>query len=388
MAVIVILALSSCAPAAQDAEREQANAACPALFGEYAVMSMRRASDVAGGPDDPAAAEIALNDTVSFRDELVWLGGESCAAWSVSESSDPVTNLDDPMLADVIVAADGGLLSETERSGVRHYELLCDEATIGVATQTDARILVAPTASGLTYVILEKPLPADAIAALQSALKARGFYSGEANSMMDNATQQAVSRYAASLGGYEAVFARSAITGNLLASLGVEAKEDCTAPASDSIEARFPDYRPKLGEDAVLDYRPGLAAQLAELPAATRDNFQRAYVALGDLNRNAAASPGRWDEGNIALGAEPQEYVPSDQELLAAELGDQLAALVETMTVEDIMEAWDGAALVPPPTGYNRFEFRHVDVMGSGRFFYASPPEYVTIDIPPRPETP
>ena len=34
-----------------------------------------------------------------------------------------------------------------------------------------------------------------------------------------------------------------------------------------------------------------------------------------------------------------------------------------------------------PDVAYDRFTFRHVDVMGSGRFFYASPPQRVTIDF-------
>lgn len=388
IAAFAVTALSSCAPAVRNPEPDETRAACPALFGEYRIAAMRRASDVAGGPDDSAATEISPGDLISFRGDLTWLGHEYCATWSAAELSGPAANLDDPLLADLIVAASGGLTSAADRAAVRHFELLCDEATIGLLTRTDERILVAPTASGLTYIILEKPLSADRIAALQSALEARGFFAGQASGEMDEATQQAVSRYASSLGGYEMVFARSAVTSNLLASLGVEAAEDCTAPASEGIEARFPDYQPKLGEDTVLDYRPGLAVQLAGLPATTRDSFQSAYAALGDFNRAAAANPGGWEEGNIALGAEPQEYVPSDEELLAAKHGDRLAALVRNMTAEEIMDAWDGAAIVPPSVSYKRFDFRHVDVMGSGRFFYASPPQDVTIDIPPRPGAP
>lgn len=384
----IAAALSSCAPATPTPAPDETRAACPALIGEYRVAAMRRASDVAGGPDDPAATEISPGGVVSFYEHLTWLGDEHCAAWSATELSGAVTNLDDPLLADLMVAAGGGLTGVADRAQIRHFELLCDDATVGVLTRTDERVLVAPTASGLTYIILEKPLSADRVAALQGALQARDLYTGPASGEFDQATQEAVSRYASSLGGYDLVFARSAITENLLKSLGVESKEDCTAPPSERIEARFPDYRPKTSEDTALDYRPGLAAQLAELPAATRDNFQRAYVALGDLIRAAVANPGRWEDGNVALGAEPQEYVPSDEELLAADLGDRLAALVRSMTVGEIVDAWDGAAIVPPSVSYKRFDFRHVDVMGSGRFFYASPPQEATIEIPPRPGTP
>lgn len=385
---VAFLTVYGCAPAPDKVDLAPETAACDAVGGEYEVIAMRRASDVIGGPVDASVSDHDLGDKVSLAEELNWLGDEYCPVWSVSELQTTAANLDDPLLADVIIGPNGGLLSEGERGAIKHFELLCDEATIGALTRIDDRVLVAPSASGLTYVILEKPLPTRDISVAQQTLKDRGFYDGDINGEMDEATQNAVSRYASSRGGYNVVFARSALTRNLLGSLGLASSNACAEPAADGVEARFPDYTPKLGEDTVLDYRPGLAPRLNELPSVTRENFQVVYVTLGDLMRDALSQPGHWEDGNIALGADPQEYVPSDEELLAAEFGDRLAALVKTMSPEDIMDAWDGAAVVPPSVTYNRFNYRHVDVMGSGRFFYASAPQEATIDIPPRPGTP
>ncbi len=91
---------------------------------------------------------------------------------------------------------------------------------------------------------------------------------------------------------------------------------------------------------------------------------------------------GRWERGKVAFGAKPQEYIPSDEELLVAELGDRLANYVATHDSLELVEAWNAEALLPLPLEYRRFDFRHADVMGSGRYFYASKPLKVLVEIP------
>lgn len=376
------LILVSCAPQSREDGPEQLADNCPILGGDYEIIAMRRAGDVAGGPIDPSTQGIAPGDVISFGEALTYLGEEDCANWSAKERQAPIAHLDDPILSDLIVAPHGGLLASDQRGTIKHFELLCGEATIGALTKIDDRVLAAPSASGLTYVVLERPLSGEQIRSLQRALAERGFYDRKINGEMDSATQKAVSRFVTSFGGYDIVFARAAITRNLLAGIGIVADDPCSEPVSETVETRFPDYQPKLTDDTVYDYRPELMSRLDALPETTRENFQDAYVTLGELNRDTVRHPGRWEDGNVALGANPKEYVPSDEELLAAELGDRLAALVKTMTPDEVIDAWDGAAVVPPPVNYKHFDYRHVDVMGSGRFFYASPPKTVTIDIP------
>ena len=137
---------------------------------------------------------------------------------------------------------------------------------------------------------------------------------------------------------------------------------------------RFLDYRPKRTPDTVLDYRPELSLAAEALP-----DFAAADVAvLADemerLIAAARAKPGSFVQGNVALGANPQEYVPSDEELLAARFGDALAELLNAIEGKEIEASFEPGTPSERTLVYYRFIYRHVDVMGSGRYFYASPP--------------
>ncbi len=147
------------------------------------------------------------------------------------------------------------------------------------------------------------------------------------------------------------------------------------------IEERFPDYKPKTSADTVLDYRPMLAGAIADLPKVSEESFSEAVIELRSLVQAANDNPGGWVSGNMPLGANEQEYEPSDDELLAGELGDQVSAFVSDHNKASILGMWKGKTQYPPTITYKSFTFRHVDVMGSGRFTYASAPKTVTIDF-------
>ncbi|MEK6250007.1 MAG: hypothetical protein N2C12_17620, partial [Planctomycetales bacterium] len=171
----------------------------------------------------------------------------------------------------------------------------------------------------------------------------------------------------------------TAITENLLDGLGV------LIPVSEIFDAierkRFLDYKPKHGEDTVLEYRPGLAEKIALLPEVDSQTFSRGIVEARAAHQRARANPGIWEKGNMPLGADEREYVPSDDELLAAELGHRISIFTSNRSNWEILKVWDGAEIYQPTVEYDRFTFRHVDVMGSGRFFYASAPERIVIDF-------
>jgi hypothetical protein len=141
----------------------------------------------------------------------------------------------------------------------------------------------------------------------------------------------------------------------------------------------FGDYRPKLTPDTVLDYRPGIGAKLAKLPEITKtglavDDFTALFVLLMKAASAAETKPGEWTQGAIQLGAEEKEYSPSDQELVAAILGERLREAIRYYDVGPVAYALAEAGVGPGGLVYHSFQFRHVDVMGSGRFFYASAP--------------
>ncbi len=152
-----------------------------------------------------------------------------------------------------------------------------------------------------------------------------------------------------------------------------EVAPDPTAP---SIADAFPDYQP-LGRSAtVTDYRPSISGDISGLPSV--GDVPALARAFADWRARATASPGAMEEGAIQLGADPQQYRPSDAELVAAEAGDRLAAALSG--ADDMMKA-SVSEIVGGAPGYKRFDYRNVDVMGSGRFFYASPPKDASLPL-------
>ncbi len=140
-----------------------------------------------------------------------------------------------------------------------------------------------------------------------------------------------------------------------------------------TLEDTFPDYEPKLTPDTLFDYRPGLA--LAMPQPGTVGELLRAYLLASEQARD---EPGQWEDGDIVLGADPREYVPSEAELIAAELGNRLAALAGDPAAGEALAA---AGVGSMELRYATFLFRHVDVMGSSRYFYASPPQDMSVTL-------
>ncbi len=148
-----------------------------------------------------------------------------------------------------------------------------------------------------------------------------------------------------------------------------------------------PNAPPELGGDpnaivplgravTVTDYRGSVAGDIAALPPVS-DALALA-AALADWRSRAAAAPGAMEDGAIPLGADPQEYRPSDAELVAAEAGDRLAAALTG--ADDATKAAVSTTLGGDPN-YRRFDYRVVDVLGSGRYFYASSPKGASLPL-------
>ena len=136
-------------------------------------------------------------------------------------------------------------------------------------------------------------------------------------------------------------------------------------------------YSPKTTADTVTDYRPGVAGEIGALPSASdAPALARAFL---QWNSRAQGSPGAMEAGAIQLGADEQQYKPSDAELVAAEAGDRLSAALSgaDQATKDAVTA----VLGPDASvrAYKRFEYRHSDVMGSGRYFYASAPKSASV---------
>jgi hypothetical protein len=148
-----------------------------------------------------------------------------------------------------------------------------------------------------------------------------------------------------------------------------EALSDLAADNPDAVPVPAPEADTPAGPATVTDYRPGIAGELGGLPS-VGDAAALAGVFI-EWRSRAAAAPGGFEAGQIQLGADEQEYRPSDPELVAAEAGDRLSA---ALNGADEATKAAIAATVGDNLSYRRFDFRRVDVMGSGRYVYASPP--------------
>lgn len=144
----------------------------------------------------------------------------------------------------------------------------------------------------------------------------------------------------------------------------------------------FPDYTPKTTPDKVLDFRPALSEQLEKFPKPELQNLPELINLFQSLEKQAKQNPGKWVDGNIILGANPKEYLPSDQELLLSELGNSIQNLILKEKADAIKKLLKQHKIKIKKLQYNYYTYLHADVMGSGRFFYIDNVEQKQILLP------
>ncbi|MFC2136461.1 WG repeat-containing protein, partial [Bacteroidota bacterium] len=129
-------------------------------------------------------------------------------------------------------------------------------------------------------------------------------------------------------------------------------------------EELFPDYHPKNSPDTVLDYMPSIAGQLAKIPEAKITNLSSLVILFNKYHKEAEAHPGRWEEGNIVLGAREREYRPSEAELLLCEVGERLQSLNNDQPKDKFKQVKGNENITFDADEYLKFTFIHIDVMG------------------------
>ncbi len=144
-------------------------------------------------------------------------------------------------------------------------------------------------------------------------------------------------------------------------------------------ENMFPDYVPKTTPDTAIDYMPELSARMNQIPAAEPENLVRLINLLKHYQDQAEKYPGQWVDGNVILGANPREYQPSVNELLAAETGSRLLTIFKLTPEEQVQKLLRKERIKTGKLHYTAYTFTHVDVMGSGRFFYVDTIETVKL---------
>ena len=154
------------------------------------------------------------------------------------------------------------------------------------------------------------------------------------------------------------------------------------SPAETDYEDIFSDYEPKVTPDTMLDFMLKLGEDYYKIPDARLQNLVELINLLNIHQEKAKKNPGHWVDGNILLGAKPREYQPTRDELLASETGDRINEIINQEPKKQIRSLLQKEKLKLKQLEYTRFSFTHVDVMGSGRFFYVETIEKIVLSLP------
>jgi hypothetical protein len=136
----------------------------------------------------------------------------------------------------------------------------------------------------------------------------------------------------------------------------------------------FPDYEPKLNPDTIEDYlrRPSKVYEiLGEIGEPSISKLNKLLDLFNNYEKKAKRNVGKYEEGNIAIGADQFQYYPSEEELVVSELGKMILQLIESYSKQQLKTIKLRYKIEPQQIRFFEITFRHVDVMGSGRFFYA-----------------
>ena len=144
----------------------------------------------------------------------------------------------------------------------------------------------------------------------------------------------------------------------------------------------FPNYEPKITPDTIEDYlrRPSKVYEiLGEIGEPHVSKLNKILDLFNKYNKKAKKNMGKYERGNIAIGADLDQYYPSEEELLVSELGKLILQLNESYSKQQLKTLKLRYKIKPQQIRFYEISFRHVDVMGSGRFFYAEKANMETI---------
>ncbi|MFX1570319.1 MAG: hypothetical protein ACFFCV_18315 [Promethearchaeota archaeon] len=137
----------------------------------------------------------------------------------------------------------------------------------------------------------------------------------------------------------------------------------------------FPDYEPKLSPDTIYDYLKNPTSFVFEILTEIGEPLlEKLKIIIKYFKKYEVAAeknPGKYQPGNIIIGADPNQYYPSEEELLLSELGKMVKLILNSNSIEKVDSLRKLERIKSHTLEFNEIVFRHVDVMGSGRFFYA-----------------
>jgi len=136
----------------------------------------------------------------------------------------------------------------------------------------------------------------------------------------------------------------------------------------------FPDYEPKKTPDTLEDYlkRPSTVYEiLEEIGEPQISKLNEILDLFHKYKKKAKKHVGKYEEGNVTIGADQFQYYPSEEELVVSELGKMILQLIESYSKPQLKTLKLRYKFKSQQIRFYEMSFRHVDVMGSGRFFYA-----------------
>ena len=144
----------------------------------------------------------------------------------------------------------------------------------------------------------------------------------------------------------------------------------------------FLDYEPKKTPDVLEDYLASSSdvfVVLNKLKPPELSKIHQLLKIFKEYEIKARENPGGCREGNVILGADLDQYYPSEEEIIVSEIGNMIKLLIELSSPEEINAIKLKKNIKTQSISFNEIYFRHVDVMGSGRFFYAEKRKKKTI---------
>ena len=137
----------------------------------------------------------------------------------------------------------------------------------------------------------------------------------------------------------------------------------------------FPDYQPKTSPDTVHDYLRDPDSKvfkiLNDIKPPSLKNLKNILNYFNKYIIEVEQNPGTYKSGNIALGADLDQYYPSEEEILVSELGNSIKTIFESSSIQEIEDFKKEEGISSQTLKFNEIRYRHVDAMGSGRFYYA-----------------
>ncbi len=148
-------------------------------------------------------------------------------------------------------------------------------------------------------------------------------------------------------------------------------------------EDMFPDYEPKRTPDTIFDYGIAPDSELKKIldtlevkrsghfPTMELKNLKPAIRFFHKYFKDAENNLGEYRNGNMILGAPEKEYIPSEAALIVSEIGKLIQNLLFNIPYAELEDYKKKNGIKSQQLIYHEIIFDHMDVMGSGRFFYA-----------------